>query len=637
MQSVILGGSPLGIPIGQQHSALFINGGKLLVQVLIRVQFDFQLGRAHISVTVPLNLIRNRRQVKRLFGRFGRAFRRGCRFRRDGRFRRSRYFRRDGRFGYSRYFRRDGRFGHNRFLCAAFYRSIRFLFRARRLFFLFFRLFRRKRDVNQRIIVALHGAVFVFPDEGFAVHRLGVQSAQAHIAFHHIAVMREDDIDRKAIFFDFLIVKRQQHTLAAVQRADPAFHPRVGIQLYAVARRFDIGKPFILDLHQDSGQFALLLFHRNRRFCRSRRFRWNRRFRGNRRFRRHGRFSRFQFLYNLRLFGRFRFFHNLRFLGRFRFFHDLRFFGRFRFFHDLRFLSRFRFLHNLRFFGRFRFLHNLRLFGRFRFLHDLRFFGRFRFSHDLRFFGRFRFSHRLHFRNSFRLALLYIDGFAADDRFHPLIILLIRRSRLAHTAIFPFRMGALETHRQLLSNRKHRGDQDSGGVFFLHSELSFFFPASCRAADCTAETVFVLDRKVNHYCFIISVTLFFFNTSMVFFNIFFVCCWWYFFAFSFFVCHCHVTVCLVSMRMLVFSVFPTPFSCQAKRTLSRPWIAFICETPTRRLSPPDAVLLRRRAAVWPSASAFRLLRAKPAQSRAPVSPPGAAPHRQSPPSAARRA
>ena len=37
MQSVILGGSPLGIPVGQQHSALFINGGKLLVQVLIRV------------------------------------------------------------------------------------------------------------------------------------------------------------------------------------------------------------------------------------------------------------------------------------------------------------------------------------------------------------------------------------------------------------------------------------------------------------------------------------------------------------------------------------------------------------------------------------------------------------------------
>ena len=229
VQSVILGRSPLGIPVGQQHSALFINGGKLLVQVLIRVQFDFQLGRAHISVTVPLNLIGNRRQVKRLFGRFGRAFRHGCRFRRDGCFGRSRYFRRDGCFGRSRYFRRDGRFGHNHFLCAAFCRSIRFLLRARRLFFLFFRLFRRKRDVNQRIIVALHGAVFVFPDKGFAVHRLGVQPAQAHIAFHHIAVMREDDIDRKAIFFDFLIVKRQQHTLAAVQRADPAFHPRVGI------------------------------------------------------------------------------------------------------------------------------------------------------------------------------------------------------------------------------------------------------------------------------------------------------------------------------------------------------------------------------------------------------------------------
>ena len=537
VQSVILGGSPLGIPVGQQHSALFINGGKLLVQVLIRVQFDFQLGRAHISVTVPLNLIGNRRQVKRLFGRFGRAFRRGCRFRRDGRFRRiryfrrdgrfghNRYFRRDGRFGHNRYFRRDGRFGHNRFLCAAFCRSIRFLFRACRLFFLFFRLFRRKRDVNQRIIVALHGAVFVFPDEGFAVHRLGVQSAQAHIAFHHIAVMREDDIDRKAIFFDFLIVKRQQHTLAAVQRADPAFHPRVGIQLYAVARRFDIGKPFILDLHQDSGQFALLLFHRNRRFCRSRGSR------GNRRFRRHGRFGRFRFfhdlrlfgrfrfLYNLRLFGRFRFFHNLRFLGRFWFFHNLRFFGCFRFFHDLRFFGRFRFLHNLRFFGRFRFLHNLRFFGcfrflhnlrffgcfrffhdlrffgHFRFLHNLRFFGRFRFFHDFRFFGRFRFFHLLHFRNSFRLALLYIDGFAADNRFHPLIILLIQRSRLAHTAIFPFRMGVLETHRQLLSNRKHRGDQDSGGVFFLHSELSFFFPASCRAADCTAETVFVFLTK----------------------------------------------------------------------------------------------------------------------------------------------
>ena len=408
--------------------------------------------------------------------------------------------------------------------------------------------------------------------------------------------MREDDIDRKAILFDFLIVKRQQHTLAAVQRADPAFHPRVGIQLYAVARRFDIGKPFILDLHQDSGQFALLLFHRNRRFCRirgfcgNRRFCRSRRFRGNRRFRRHGRFSRFRFLYNLRLFGRFRFLHNLRFLGRFRF------------------------------------------------LHNLRFFGCFRFFHNLRFFGRFRFSHRLHFRNSFRLALLYIDGFAADDRFHPLIILLIRRSRLAHTAIFPFRMGALETHRQLLSNRKHRGDQDSGGVFFLHSELSFFFPASCRAADCTVETVFVsFDRKVNHYCFIISVTLFFFNTSMVFFNIFFRLLLVTFLLPShFFVCHCHVTVCLVSMRILVFSVFPAPFSCQAKRTLSRPWIAFIGETPTRRLSPPDAVLLRRRAAVWPSASAFRLLRAKPVQSRAPVSPPGAAPHRQSPPSAARR-
>ena len=547
MQSVILGGSPLGIPVGQQHSALFINGGKLLVQVLIRVQFDFQLGRAHISVTVPLNLIGNRRQVKRLFGRFGRAFRRGCRFRRDGCFGRSRYFRRDGRFGYSRYFRRDGRFGHSRyfrrdgrfghnhFLCAAFCRSIRFLFRARRLFFLFFRLFRRKRDVNQRIIVALHGAVFVFPDKGFAVHRLGVQSAQAHIAFHHIAVMRENDIDRKAIFFDFLIVKRQQHTLAAVQRADPAFHPRVGIQLYAVARRFDIGKPFILDLHQDSGQFALLLFHRNRRFCRSRGFRRNRRFRGNRRFRRHGRFGRFRFLHNLRFFGRFRFLYNLRFFGRLRFLHHLRFFGcfrflynlrflgRFRFFHDLRFLGCFRFLHNLRFFGRFRFFHDLRFFGRFRFLHNLRFFGRFRFLHSLRSFGRFRFLHRLLFRNSFRfrLALLYIDGFAADNRFHPLIILLIRRSRLAHTAIFPFRMGALETHRQLLSNRKHRGDQDSGGVFFLHSELSFFFPASCRAADRTVETVFVLERKVNHYRFIISVILSFFNTSMVFFNIFF--------------------------------------------------------------------------------------------------------------------
>ena len=505
MQSVILGGSPLGIPVGQQHSALFINGGKLLVQVLIRVQFDFQLGRAHISVTVPLNLIGNRRQVKRLFGRFGRAFRRGCRFRRDGRFGRSRYFRRDGRFGHSHYFRRDGRFGHNRFLCAAFCRSIRFLFRARRLFFLFFRLFRRKRDVNQWIIVALHGAVFVFPDKGFAIHRLGIQPAQTHIAFHHIAVMREDDIDRKAIFFDFLIVKRQQHTLAAVQRADPAFHPRVGIQLYAVARRFDIGKPFILDLHQDSGQFALLLFHRNRRFCRSRGFRWNRRFRGNRRFRRHGRFGRFRFLYNLRFFGRFRFLHNLRFFGRFRFFHNLRFFGCFRFLYNLRFFGCFRFLHNLRFFGRFRFFHSLRFlgrfrffhdlrfFGRFRFFHDLRFFGRFRFLHNLRFFGRFRFLHRLLFRNSFRfrLTLLYIDGFAADDRFHPLIILLIRRSRLAHTAIFPFRMGALETHRQLLSNRKHRGDQDSGGVFFLHSELSFFFPASCRAADCTVETVFV--------------------------------------------------------------------------------------------------------------------------------------------------
>ena len=476
MQSVILGGSPLGIPVGQQHSALFINGGKLLVQVLIRVQFDFQLGRAHISVTVPLNLIGNRRQVKRLFGRFGRAFRRGCRFRRngrfghsryfrrDGRFRRSRYFRRDGRFGRSRYFRRDGRFGHNRFLCA------------RRLFFLFFRLFRRKRDVNQRIIAALHGAVFVFPDKGLAVHRLGVQPAQAHIAFHHIAVMREDDIDRKAILFDFLIVKRQQHTLAAVQRADPAFHPRVGIQLYAVARRFDIGKPFILDLHQDSGQFALLLFHRNRRFCRSRGLCGNRRFRGNRRFCRSRRFRRNQ---RFRRHGRF---------------------------------SRFRFLYNLRFFGRFRFLHNLRFFGRFRFLYNLRFFGRFRFFHDLRLFGRFR----------FRLTLLYIDGFAAADHFHPLIILLIRRSRIAHTAIFPFRMGALETHRQLLSNRKHRGDQDSGGVFFLHSELSFFFPASCRAADCTVETVFVLfDRKVNHYCFIISVTLSFFNTSMAFFNIFF--------------------------------------------------------------------------------------------------------------------
>ena len=486
VQSVILGGSPLGIPVGQQHSALFINGGKLLVQVLIRVQFDFQLGRAHISVTVPLNLIGNRRQVKRLFGRFGRAFRRDCRFRRDGRFRRSRYFRRDGRFGHSRYFRRDGRFGHNRFLCAAFYRSIRFLFRARRLFFLFFRLFRRKRDVNQRIIVALHGAVFVFPDEGFAVHRLGIQPAQAHIAFHHIAVMREDDIDRKAIFFDFLIVKRQQHTLAAVQRADPAFHPRVGIQLYAVARRFDIGKPFILDLHQDSGQFALLLFHRNRRFCRSRGFR------GNRRFRRHGRFGRFRFLYNLRLFGRLRFLHNLRFFGRSWFFHNLRFLGRFRFFH------------------------NLRLFGRFRFLHNLRF------------FGRFRFLHRLLFRNSFRfrLALLYIDGFAADDRFHPLIILLIRRSRLAHTAIFPFRMGALETHRQLLSNRKHRGDQDSGGVFFLHSELSFFFPASCQAADCTAEIVFVFLTEKLITSALLYQSLFSFSILQWYFLTFFsVCCW----------------------------------------------------------------------------------------------------------------
>ena len=198
-------------------------------------------------------------------------------------------------------------------------------------------------------------------------------------------------------------------------------------------------------------------------------------------------------------------------------------------------------------------------------------------------------------------------------------------------------MGALETHRQLLSNRKHRGDQDSGGVFFLHSELSFFFPASCRAADCTAETVFVLDRKVNHYRFIISVILFFFNTLMVFFNIFFRLLLETFLLPSYFsVCHRHVTVCLVSMRILVFSVFSAPFSCQAKRTLSRPWIAFIGETPTRRLSPPDAVLLRRRAAVWPSASAFRLLRAKPAQSRAPVSPPGAAPHRQSPPSVARR-
>lgn len=146
----------------------------------------------------------------------------------------------------------------------------------------------------------------------------------------------------------------------------------------------------------------------------------------------------------------------------------------------------------------------------------------------------------------------------------------------------------------------------------------------------------VLDRKVNHYCFIISVTLFFFNTSMVFFNIFFRLLLVTFFPSHFSVCHRHVTVCLVSMRILVFSVFPAPFSCQAKRTLSRPWIAFIGETPTRRLSPPDAVLLRRRAAVWPSASAFRLLRAKPAQSRAPVSLPGAAPHRQSPPSAARR-
>ena len=390
----------------------------------------------------------------------------------------------------------------------------------------------------------------MFPDEGFAVHRLGVQSAQAHIAFHHIAVMREDDIDRKAILFDFLIVKRQQHTLAAVQRADPAFHPRVGIQLYAVARRFDIGKPFILDLHQDSGQFALLLFHRNRRFCRSRSFRWNRRFRGNRHFRRHGRFGRFRFLYNLRLFGRFRFLHDLRFFGRFRFFHNLRFLGRFRFFHDLRLFGRFRFLHNLRFFGRFRFLHNLRLFGRFRFFHDLRFFGRFRFfhnlrffgrfrflhnlrffgrfrfSHDLRFFGRFRFSHRLHFRNSFRLALLYIDGFAADDRFHPLIILLIRRSRLAHTAIFPFRMGALETHRQLLSNRKHRGDQDSGGVFFLHSELSFFFPASCRAADCTVETVFVfLTEKLITTALLYQSLYSFSILQWYFLTFFFVCCW----------------------------------------------------------------------------------------------------------------
>ena len=284
--------------------------------------------------------------------------------------------------------------------------------------------------------------------------------------------MREDDIDRKAIFFDFLIVKRQQHTLAAVQRADPAFHPRVGIQLYAVARRFDIGKPFILDLHQDSGQFALLLFHRNRRFCRSRSFRWNRRFcrsrrfRGNRRFRRHGRFGCFRFLYNLRFFGCFRFFH------------------------------------------------------------DLRFFGCFRFFHNLRFFGRFRFSHRLHFRNSFRLALLYIDGFAADDRFHPLIILLIRRSRLAHTAIFPFRMGALETHRQLLSNRKHRGDQDSGGVFFLHSELSFFFPASCRAADCTAETVFVFLTEKLITTALLYQSLFSFSILQWYFLTFFsVCCW----------------------------------------------------------------------------------------------------------------
>ena len=366
----------------------------------------------------------------------------------------------------------------------------------------------------------------MFPDEGFAVHRLGVQSAQAHIAFHHIAVMREDDIDRKAIFFDFLIVKRQQHTLAAVQRADPAFHPRVGIQLYAVARRFDIGKPFILDLHQDSGQFALLLFHRNRRFCRSRGFRRNRRFRGNRRFRRHGRFGRFRFLYNLRFFGCFRFFHDLRFFGCFRFLHNLRFFGRFRFFHNLRLFGRLRFLHNLRFFGCFRFLYNLRFFGCFRFFHNLRFFGRFRFLHSLRFFGRFRFSHRLHFRNSFRLALLYIDGFAADNRFHPLIILLIRRSRLAHTAIFPFRMGALETHRQLLSNRKHRGDQDSGGVFFLHSELSFFFPASCRAADCTAEIVFVFLTEKLITTALLYQSLFSFSILQWYFLTFFsVCCW----------------------------------------------------------------------------------------------------------------
>ena len=396
----------------------------------------------------------------------------------------------------------------------------------------------------------------MFPDKGFAVHRLGIQPAQAHIAFHHIVVMRENDIDRKAILFDFLIVKRQQHTLAAVQRADPAFHPRVGIQLYAVARRFDIGKPFILDLHQDSGQFALLLFHSNRCFCRSRGFR------GNRRFRRHGRFGRFRFLYNLRFFGCFRFFHDLRFFGCFRFLHNLRFFGRFRFFHNLRFFGRFRFLHNLRFFGcfrflhnlrffgrfrflhnlrflgrfrffhdlrffgRFRFLHNLRFFGRFRFFHDLRFFGRFRFLHNLRFFGCFRFFHRLHFRNSFRLALLYIDGFAADDRFHPLIILLIRRSRLAHTAIFPFRMGALETHRQLLSNRKHRGDQDSGGVFFLHSELSFFFPASCRAADCTAETVFVFLTEKLITTALLYQSLFPFSILQWYFlTFFFVCCW----------------------------------------------------------------------------------------------------------------
>ena len=198
-------------------------------------------------------------------------------------------------------------------------------------------------------------------------------------------------------------------------------------------------------------------------------------------------------------------------------------------------------------------------------------------------------------------------------------------------------MGALETHRQLLSNRKHRGDQDSGGVFFLHSELSFFFPASCRAADCTVETVFVFLTEKLITTALLYQSLFSFSILQWYFlTFFFACCWKHFFCLLIFFCHCHVTVCLVSLRILVFSVFPAPFSCQAKRTLSRPWIAFICETPTRRLSPPDAVLLRRRAAVWPSASAFRLLRAKPAQSRAPVSPPGAAPHRQSPPSAARR-